>query len=1015
MKTRSLPALVAAALAGLVTSMLVAAPAGAQTVPQDGLVSAVPSAPTPNVLDGDVYAIAQVGTTVVLGGSFTQAQDAGTDEPVLTRTNLLAYDSVTGRISQTFVPEPDGIVRTLAAGPGNTVYVGGHFNNVAGRQAFKITRLDVTTGQVVTPFNPRVVDAAVWDVKLSGDRLFIAGLFTTVNKVARKSVAELDPVTGALRDGFTVPFEGNVWGGATQVTKLDVTPDGSRLVAIGNFRSVGGQPRWQVALVDLTVPGGEVTSWRTTRWEIKCGSSSSTKYDVRDVDFAPDGSYFVIGATGGHPAQGALCDGVSRWETARTGGGQEPTWFDLTGGDSVYSVAATQGAVYVGGHFRWLNNPIYVQSYKGPGAVDREGIAAVDPVNGVPLSWNPGRDRGRAVWDMVSTPTQLLVGSDTDRIGRYLYRGRIAAFPLATGSPVPQPRAATLPADVYRVGPSGASASLSRVPAFSGSAPAPASVAVPGQSSGWSDVTGAFVADGRLYALRTNRTMTVQSFDGSVLGEPSTVDLLGLTSFANEMPSVTSLFYDEGRMFYTLANQNALYMRYLTVESTIVGATRFTVASGTASVDWRNARGAFLAGGSLFVGSTSGSLVKLGWSDRAPVTTGAQTVSGPSVDGRTWSSKALFAVPAAAAPQVSVDRTCTGTACTFSAVVTGVDPASVTGYSWQLGDGSTATGQSVSRNYSPGTYTAQVTVTTALTSGTGSTTVTVANAAPTAAGQVACAGSQCTFTAAASTDADGSVTGWSWDLGDGSTTTGQTVTHTYASSGDVPVTLTVTDDRGATATASVTATPRSTAVQFVGSSANSAQVTATTRSVGLPVGTAAGDVLTLFAISNGTTTLSAPAGWTSAGTVSSVSSTTAVWTRTATATDAAGGQVAVTSSSLTKAEVVLAAYRGATSASAVVARETATTTDHATPTVTAATGGGWLVSFWADKSASTASWTNPAGTTVRSTAAGTGAGHLSHLLADSGGPVAAGAVGGLVARASSASANAGMVSVLLVP
>src|SRR6185437_2969069 len=41
-----------------------------------------------------------------------------------------------------------------------------------------------------------------------------------------------------------------------------------------------------------------------------------------------------------------------------------------------------------------------------------------------------------------------------------------------------------------------------------------------------------------------------------------------------------------------------------------------------------------------------------------------------------------------------------------------------------------------------------------------------------------------------------------WDFGDGGTGTGATATHTYASGGTYPVTLTVTDDGGATATAS---------------------------------------------------------------------------------------------------------------------------------------------------------------------------------------------------------------------
>jgi PKD repeat protein len=49
-----------------------------------------------------------------------------------------------------------------------------------------------------------------------------------------------------------------------------------------------------------------------------------------------------------------------------------------------------------------------------------------------------------------------------------------------------------------------------------------------------------------------------------------------------------------------------------------------------------------------------------------------------------------------------------------------------------------------------------------------------------------------------STDSDGIVEAWSWDFGDGNTSTAQNPSHTYAADGTYPVTLTVTDDDGAT-------------------------------------------------------------------------------------------------------------------------------------------------------------------------------------------------------------------------
>lgn len=48
-----------------------------------------------------------------------------------------------------------------------------------------------------------------------------------------------------------------------------------------------------------------------------------------------------------------------------------------------------------------------------------------------------------------------------------------------------------------------------------------------------------------------------------------------------------------------------------------------------------------------------------------------------------------------------------------------------------------------------------------------------------------------------SSDIDGTITTWTWDFGDGSTSTAQNPSHTYAAAGTYTVTLNVTDDGGA--------------------------------------------------------------------------------------------------------------------------------------------------------------------------------------------------------------------------
>jgi PKD repeat protein len=72
------------------------------------------------------------------------------------------------------------------------------------------------------------------------------------------------------------------------------------------------------------------------------------------------------------------------------------------------------------------------------------------------------------------------------------------------------------------------------------------------------------------------------------------------------------------------------------------------------------------------------------------------------------------------------------------------------------------------------------------------------------------------FDGRGSTDADGSITQYVWDFGDGQSASGEVVQHAYASTGTFSVALTVTDDRGASASIGdlpITVVTVSTAIQ----------------------------------------------------------------------------------------------------------------------------------------------------------------------------------------------------------
>ena len=72
------------------------------------------------------------------------------------------------------------------------------------------------------------------------------------------------------------------------------------------------------------------------------------------------------------------------------------------------------------------------------------------------------------------------------------------------------------------------------------------------------------------------------------------------------------------------------------------------------------------------------------------------------------------------------------------------------------------------------------------------------NEVPVAAFEVETSGLTVALDASGSADPDGSIESFAWDLGDGSSGSGESFSHTYAEAGTYTVTLTVTDDEGAT-------------------------------------------------------------------------------------------------------------------------------------------------------------------------------------------------------------------------
>jgi hypothetical protein len=648
----------------MVISVMVAglplAASGVQT-PQSVVVNPDPVDWTPNVLDGQVNAVLQMGNKVVVGGTFTQVRRAGFSQ-IHPRNYLFAFDMDSGVIDQSFVPQVDQPVEALAPGPdGTSVFVGGRFNTVNGQSYKKVVRLSLSNGSIVSSFKANA-SALVQDLVARAGWLYVSGKFVTIKGQSRSGLARLNPNTGAVDANLNLPFTDPLRG-TMGVPKIDVTPDGSKLVAIGSFSRVAGLERIQIAVLDVGVTPAVVSSWQTNEFPVfvpgttTTWCSSSFASYMRDVDYSPDGSYFALVTTGAFRAN-RLCDTTTRWETNTTGPGQLPTWTAWSGGDTSWSVSATGTAVYVGGHFRWWNNP-YRGDAPGPGAVPREGIAALDPVTGVPFSWDPGHERGVGTFTMPATATGLWAGSDTDRVGGEFHQ-KLAMFPTAGGVAPPPIVTYALPNDLYNMRTS--TGELRR--RFYDLSTFGPTTTLPGID--WQNARGAFTLNGHLYHGMNDGWLYKRSFDGSTVGPASQVNLYGLEvqpssaflipgtstrvpAFTADIANMTGMFYDNHRIYYTvsrsgtdattIANNNKLYYRYFNPESDIVGANLYVASSfpTDGAVEWRNVRGMTLSSGKLIYALTDGRLYSIDWDGTKPVGSATQISSAT-----TWGSRGMF-------------------------------------------------------------------------------------------------------------------------------------------------------------------------------------------------------------------------------------------------------------------------------------------------------------------------------------------------------------------------------------
>lgn len=608
------------------------------------LVSEFASFNTPGVLDGRVEAIAIDGDMVFVGGTFTQIQDPFSDE-IIDQPYLFAYSKSSGNIVRDFDPSLNNAVQALETpGDGTGVFAGGVFGNLNGIfSRGRLAKID-NFGDPVSNFAGRP-NAAINTLVRLGNTLYVGGSFDDINGTPVENLAAIDATTGQVLPTLSLDFDGTITTfrnngtirtqGLQAVQDIDITSDGQLMVVVGNFETIDGLDRKRLAVVELDGQA-RVSDWNTSIFDVQCPARLFPQY-IRGIDIAPDNAYFVVGTTGFRRIGEPACDTISRFDFGDlTGTDVQPTWVNYTGGDTTYDVVATDHAIYAGGHFRWLNNDTSTDGRSaGPGSVERLGMAALDPLNGLTLlNWRSDRNpRGLGTFALIAEPEGLYIGDDTDFLNGTQHQ-KLKFLPISSDV-VSRPELPSLPTTALSVN----SSNTITASAFDGVSFGPTMAL---SNSEFSQVRGAMYVGGSLFYADANNNMWASRFNGTTFEPRTSVNLFGQTNNEWNLSNVGGMFFDYewSRVYYTIQGDSRLFWRAFTPDSPYFGNDEF-VAEEQGDIQWSDVSGMDVIDGNLYFARNDGTLYRAQIDGAAVIAGTTQAISGPGIDARSWDNNFL--------------------------------------------------------------------------------------------------------------------------------------------------------------------------------------------------------------------------------------------------------------------------------------------------------------------------------------------------------------------------------------
>ncbi len=198
-------------------------------------------------LDGEPSALLLAGSSLYASGVFMNAGSTP-------RFFMAKLSTGGGTVDGTFIPNPNGAVLDMKM-VGGAVLAGGRFTTTVGASCGGFALMDAATGAASASFAGTITTTGLTSclIPLAGGGMMIGGTFDTVNGVLRPGLARLNP-DGSVDESLDAQLFGY------SPTVYDMKVDGTMLYIAGNFQRAAGGSREHVARVNLAT-GAVDTGW----------------------------------------------------------------------------------------------------------------------------------------------------------------------------------------------------------------------------------------------------------------------------------------------------------------------------------------------------------------------------------------------------------------------------------------------------------------------------------------------------------------------------------------------------------------------------------------------------------------------------------------------------------------------------------------------------------------------------------------------------------------------------------